>query len=176
MAVWNDETLALTKKIIHFQDKLIASLGVALHRGIDKQNYGLVEKLLSTIRNDALILHRAAQDLTNARPRRGRRSGRNTRWLELAEEVIFFAVETGRVTQQIEIEAQGGYWKIVATLLRDRLKRCSRLQRDIISIIPRDRLPSDEYAIIRLADELVETLEKGVSTQTAEGDRWRRTR
>lgn len=172
--VWTDETLALAKKIVHFQDRLIATLSVALHRGIDKQNYGLVVKLLGTIQNDALILHQASQDLTSARPRRGRRSGRNPRWFELAEEVTFFAVETQRAVGQVEREIQRNYWKIVATILTDRLRKCRRLQHDILSIIPRNRLPSEEYTVVKVADELVQTLEKGVSTTLADGSRWRR--
>lgn len=170
---WSDETLALTKKIVHLQDKLIADLGVALHRGIDRQNYGLVTKLLPTIEHDALLLQRSAQDLMRKRPR----TGRPPIWFELAVQTKFFAIDTQEITiGEIRTEIQGGYWTVVKTLLLKCLTKCRGIQHKIFRAIPEDRRPTEEYTVVRVADELVETLEKGESTETTEGNRWRRTR
>lgn len=168
---WNDEALAITKKIIHFQDKLTASLSLALYRGIDQRNYGLVLKLLDVIAGDALILNRLADDLYTARPRR-RQGGRMPRFVELAIDLEILTEDIQKTISQVRREAQGNYWKIVGTLLRDCLKRCRRLQHDMIASIPNDKRPTEEYTIVKYADEIMDTIEMGKT----EGARWRRVR
>jgi len=169
--VWNDEAIVQTRKIIDIQDRLIADLGVALHRGIDRQKYGLVKKLLGIIETDTSYLHLAATDLVKIWPRR---RGRLPLWVDQAIELEFFTGETRNTIRKIEKEIHGNRWKIVETLLRERLKECRRLQQEFFKILPRDRLPSNDYEIIKVADELIETLEKGESTTTEESGRWRR--
>ena len=169
--VWNEEALVQARKIIDIQDRLIADLGVALHRGIDRQRYGLVTKLLGIIETDTRYLHLAATDLIKIWPRR---RGRLPLWVDKAIDLEFFTGETGNIIRKIEKETHGNRWKIVETLLRERLKECRRLQQDFLNILPRDRLPSNDYAIIKVADELIETLEKGDNTTNAESGRYRR--
>jgi hypothetical protein len=158
--LWTDEAVALTRKIVQFQDKLTASLGIAIHWGIEKRNYGLVIKLLGTIQHEARLLEHTSQDLMDLRPRR-RVGGRPPVWFGLATDSKFFAIDTQKTVYEIQKEINGNYWKIVETLLRERLKKCRKLQNTILSTIPRQRQQTDEFVVLKYASELLDTLEIG---------------
>lgn len=165
------EQLALGKKLIHLQDKLIASLGLAIHRGIDNQHYGLVIKLLNTIEYEAVMLERTAQDLIGQLPRR---KGHPPKWFELAEEILYLALETQRAIAQIRSEIPGNYWKLIGTRLNKKYDSCRKLQRELLNILPQEHTAESDS--VGPMVQLLNTLEMGETTENQTGHKWRRTR
>lgn len=166
---WNDDANALIWKIVHIQDNLTACIGLCLHRGTVKQNYGLVIKLLPAIRYNVNVLEKKARELIDLKPTR-KQGGRPPKWFELAEDTLYFSLQTGQALDQIEQEITGNYWKIVQTRLTVCLRNCRKLQHTIISAIPKDRHATDTYLIQAVAD-VMDTVDMG---RTSEGGRWRR--
>lgn len=169
METWTDEVIAQARQLIHLQDKLTASLGLAIHQGINNQNYNLVSKLLNTIEHDARLLERSSQDLIALRPKR-RQGGRPPKWFEIAEEVLYSAIQVQRTIGQIRQERIGNYWKIIGTRLNKSYTTCRKPQRELINIIPY----SGESDSIQPMTELLDTLEMGVVTENQSGRRWKR--
>lgn len=167
--IWTSEVLALSRKVIHLQDKLTASLGLAIHQGIGNQNYNLVTKLLNTIEHDARLLERASQDLIALRPKR-KQGGRPPKWFEIAEDVLYSAIQTERAIEQIRKERIGNYWKIIGTRLNKSYTTCRKLQRELINIVPH----SNESDTIQPMTELINTLEMGTVSENQSGKRWKR--
>lgn len=168
---WNDDANALIWKIVQIQDNLTACIGLCLHRGTAKQNYRLVIKLLPTIRYNAETLEKKARELISLKPRRG--AGRPPKWFELAEDVLYFSIQTGQALDNIEQEITGNYWKIVQTRLTVCLRDCRKLQHAIISAIPKDRHITDTYLIQAVAD-VMDTVEMGRTREGKNGRRWTR--
>lgn len=166
--VWTDDALALSQKLIHLQDKLTASLALAIHRGINTQNYGLVLKLLNTIEHDAESLERTAQDLIALRPKR-KQGGRPPKWFEQAEEILYLALQTQRAIAQIRNEAIGNYWKLIGTRLTKCYVGCRKQQRELLNILPQEHATESDLA--GPMTQLINTLEMGETTE----NRWRRT-
>lgn len=171
--VWTDEAVALARKLVHVQDKLAASLGLALHRGIAHQNYGLVIKLLSTIEHDAMLLEQTTQDLIGLRPQR-RQGGRPPKWFELSEDILYLALQTQREIDQIRQELIGNYWKLISTRLTKCYDKSRRLQREFINLLPQNDQVESDYA--GTMTQLLDTLEMGETTENQNGLRWRKTR
>jgi hypothetical protein len=169
---WNDDANALIWKIVHIQDNLTACIGLCLHRGTAKQNYRLVIKLMPTIRYNVETLENKARELIELKPRRG--AGRPPKWFELAEDVLYFSIQTQKTLDNMEQEITGNYWKIIQTRLTVCLRNCRKLQHNIISAIPKDRHTTDTYLIEAVAD-IMDTVEMGRTEEGRDGRRWKRT-
>lgn len=168
---WNDNANALIWKIVHIQDNLTACLGLCLHRGTAKQNYRLVTKLMPTIRYNVNVLETKARELIDLKPSRG--AGRPPKWFELAEDTLYFSIQTGQALDQIEQEITRGYWKLIQTRLTLCLRNCRKSQHNIISAIPKDRHATDTYLIQAVAD-IMDTVEMGRTSDGKDGDGWKR--
>lgn len=169
MKTWTTESLTQAGRIVECQDKLIASLGLAIHKGVDVGNYGLIPLIINTIARDAEALELAARDLARLQPKG---KGRPPKWFDAAEDILYFAIQAQKQAQQIRAEIVGNYWKLISTRLNKLYGQCRKQQRELLNIIPAQY--AGEGDAVEQATAILETLEMGCINESASGKRWRR--
>lgn len=173
MTIRNPDTLDLAWKCIYTQDKLTASLGLAIHRGIAKERYSLVIKLLPVIRADAVALEIMTRKLIDQHPKR-KQGGRPTLWFEAAEEVLRLSIQTQRAVDDIE---EFDYPSNKFKMIKKRLIDCQTLgnltQIELLNCLPKET-NTGQSDVVEQVTALLDTLEMGDEIEGEAGRRWRR--
>lgn len=166
---WTGEILEVIGDILTLEEELIATLEVAIHQGIDTQDYEQVNKLLPNIRNTARLLTHTAQDLIELKPE----MGRPPKWWHIGEEVKHFSLQTQRAILKITAEEKGNWWGVIGKRLEQCSIRCQDLRAQMIEAIPPKHRPK-RMRIAQLVANLLKTIEMGETKPTqAGGGRWR---
>jgi hypothetical protein len=174
MATWNDDTLALAWKIIHYQDKLTAAFGLAVHRGIAQEKYIVLVRLLPVIRADAKMLETKCRELLDLNPRRGKK-GRPPKWFEITEDILYFSLKVQRAIDKIEADdIPSNKFKVIRSRFDSCQITCNLTQLRLLNSLPENANNGQSYVVETVTD-LIEILEMGKSIDTPMGTRWRRT-
>lgn len=168
---WTGESEALSWKIIHLQDILIAGLGVCLNK-IKLQKYKeFRDKYLPAIEYTSELLTLAAKDLTLLK--KGKR-GHPPAWFYLGEETVYFGLQTQRAVPVIQKEVRRTKWTKIKTRLEECQEQCKEIQKSIIAAIPEPQTEETYISQRSVNDflDIVETFEIGHSI----AGRWRQHR
>jgi hypothetical protein len=169
MAIWTPETLAVAWKCIHTQDKLTAALGLAIHRGIEREKYAILVKLLPVIRQDARLLELKARELLAMKPRR-KVGGRPPKWFEYTENILYFSIKTQRALDKIEADAlPSNKFRVIRARLESCEIACNLTQLDLLNCLPKGT-NTGESSVVEQVTALLDTLEMGDYTENG----WRR--